>query len=170
MRKDELSLEDTKEILRNNILEGYSCDEALQFGNKPISSEGEGFLAVFVDYVDKGSTIMGAYNHACKDFGLDVGYEVKGKDAEMSYRMRLLKLVEKYPLVNSCFDSMSGMAYIPLADFENNMELQTQINGLLLEGSINDDENIPHNFALELDKCRNGEGITVILRDVVSFF
>lgn len=89
------------------------------------------------------------------------------------YGKKVLNMVKEQPLVAQYYDKMLGASIIPLKEYQENTELQKQVFALLLNGGTffndADEEQIPHNFAMELSDVGDGT-VNLIVRDVIGFY
>lgn len=89
------------------------------------------------------------------------------------YGEKIFNMVKEQPLVLKYYDKMIGASIIPLKEYQENAELQKQVFALLLNSRTffddADEEQVPHNFAMELSDSGEGE-INLIVRDVIGFY
>lgn len=94
------------------------------------------------------------------------------EDYTTSYGKKVLNMIKEQPLVYKYYDSMAGMAYIPLKEYQESTELQGQVYNLLLKSGtfFNDGEKdkVPHNFAMEIIDL--DDEVTIVIRDVISYY
>ena len=91
------------------------------------------------------------------------------------YGKKTMKMVAEYPLVKSYYDPTTGVAIIPLSEFNESEELRSQVGGLLKTKKFFNSRDTLVNWALEICSLPDQEGILdeevdyVCIRDVESF-